>query len=598
MLSKPWGATPIVAGLLLTFIYECALAQIPGTISPGGQRPQETQSAPTQDPRVLSIPPVALRPLDEAEGPKIVVANFDLQMEDTLAAQVDADLLASVNGQLDARLALQPQPGYTIGQLEAVARDITDLFRASGFILAWAYLPVQEVEQGRVEIKVLAGWLDAVMFEGNRRYSVKRLSGPFKDLQGRPVKLDELESAVLNIRDFPGLTPSAMLSPGVNIGSSDLTIQIQESMFDWGTSLDNYGTKASGTTRLRGYMSWNNPLGVGDRFYVELLQTFDPAENTYGNIFYEIPIGQTWSTSLGYSKNDFDVTNFNGQDISAFGLTGDSDIAALAVRKKFFRSRNFNLNAVGSLSLKKAMFEDPRVSLKREDDLSVFSLGIETDIVDNLLGNTGINQMSLFWTIGVDDFLGSMDSDGDCNSTRQGGSSGPCPGGLAFAGGDFNKVVFTLQRMQRISELNSLLLRGLYQWSDDLLVSLEQVSLGGPFNNHAYQVSQALVDKGGYASLEWMFNLSGMKPFNQGVVDITLILFADYSGGRNNDPLLSEEKTTDLSSFGGAFEFGFDIGDGRVYGRLDIATPIGDAIPLNSNDDDDPRFWGRIGISF
>jgi hemolysin activation/secretion protein len=434
-----------------------------------------------------------------------------------------------------------------------------------------------------------------VTFEGNERYREKNLQKSFLDVRGRAVKIDELESAILRLRDYPGLTPSAILSPGEIVGSSDLTVKVQEKSVDWGFTGDNYGQVSTGQFRLRGYVNWNNSFRRGDRVYADVIQTFDPTENLYGSILYQTPVfSSSWLMSLGYSKNEFDITQgLDGRILQ--GFDGSSDIAAYSFSKSLVRSRTFNFNVAGGLSLKAATFGEPRRQ-DREDNLTVFSFGIETDVVGDTLGNTGINQISLFYHRGVDDFLGSMDKDGDLNSTRLGGIQP----NVRYAGGDFDKIVFSYQRLQRVTELHSFLFRGLYQWSDDLLVSLEQVALGGPFNNRAYQVSEALIDKGGYATLEWLFDVGGIKPLR--VVDITFFMFAEYAGGKKNDPLQGEIDagldTSEMSSWGGGFELGRDMKRGNFFARLDIATPIGNRTASNPRDDEDPRFWGRIGVSF
>jgi hemolysin activation/secretion protein len=590
-----------VSFLLLVLFCPVAAAQqppinIPGTISPGGQRPQEVPALPKKDPGVLSIPPVVERPLGESEGPRVRVAEFDLQIDNMLSGQISDATYGVLDEFLDGRLSVQPDEGFTIGALEAIARKTTDIIRAEGFVLSWAFVPVQEVRDGKVRIRVLTGWLKSVTFEGNERYREKNLQKSFLDVRGRAVKIKDLESAILQLRDYPGLTPSAILSPGEIVGSSDLTVRVQEKPVDWGFTGDNYGQVSTGQFRLRGYVSWNNSFRRGDRVYADVIQTFDPTENLYGSIFYETPVfAPGWLMSLGYSKNQFDITQgLFGENLQ--GFDGSSDIAAYSFNKSLVRSRTFNFNVAGGLSLKAATFGEPRRP-DREDNLTVFSFGIETDVVGETLGNTGINQISLFYYVGVEDFLGSMDKNGDNNSTRQGG----LPGQVRYAGGDFDKFVFSYQRLQRVTELHSFLFRGLYQWSDDLLVSLEQVSLGGPFNNRAYQVSEALIDKGGYATLEWIYDIGGIKPFT--VIDLNFFMFAEYAGGKRNDPLGGEIvlglDEAEMSSWGGGFELGHDFKNGGVFfARLDVATPIGNRTASNPRDDEDPRFWGRVGISF
>ena len=70
-----------------------------------------------------------------------------------------------------------------------------------------------------------------------------------------------------------------------------------------------------------------------------------------------------------------------------------------------------------------------------------------------------------------------------------------------FARGDFTKIFLSASRLQSLTPLweklrhHSLLFRMEAQWSGDLLVPLEQYSVGGPTNVRAYQPTEQLLDK-------------------------------------------------------------------------------------------------------
>jgi hemolysin activation/secretion protein len=366
---------------------------------------------------------------------------------------------------------------------------------------------------------------------------------------------------------------------------------------------DNYGTVVNGKYRVIGSMVWNNPLGQAGRLKVDILQTFDPAENTFGSIFYESPIARSsWSLGANIYTNQFEVGAI-GQNL---GLQGESAVAGLFVKKQFKRSRTLNISVDGALNVKRASFDSPFAATgEREDKLSVITLGGNFDTVDSLAGVTGITQFRIWLDLGVADFLGSMSADGNCNSTRQGyPEASSCAGSFPYAGGDFTKIGISLQRLQQITTYNSLLFRGYYQFSNDLLVSLEQVAIGGPYSNRGYPVSQALVDKGGYATFEWIYNFAGRFPeFTKmsGIRSYSLwnwFLFTDYGGGRKNDPFPNEDETVDLYSFGGGLEMAWDVGKrSNINFRFELATPLGGKPPL-AIDDEDPRFWGRLTYSF
>ena len=577
----------------------------PDQLTPGGLLPQlENLELPRADQEVFVIPPVNDRKPVSEDGEQLIVREFDLFIDPVLSRKAGSEINARAYGILADKVVLQPLGGYTLGNLEAMVADVTDLYREAGFFLAWAYIPVQKVKDGVVRVNVLPGSLSAVNIEGNERYSTSRIMAPFDSFVGEAVELEQLQGAVLQVRDYPGLMPSAVLSPGSEVGSTELTLRVLEQPFNFSLTGDNYGTVVNGKYRAIGSLVWNNPLGQADRLKVDILQTFDPAENTYGSIFYESPIARSsWSLGANVYTNQFEVGSV-GQNL---GLQGDSAVAGLFTRKQFKRGRNLNISIDGALNVKRASFDTGPSSQEREDKLSVITVGLNLDSVDSFSGRTGITTFRVWLDAGLADFLGSMDKDGDCNSTRQGATPAPCEGSDAvfkYAGGDFTKFGISLQRLQQLAEYNSLLFRGYYQFSNDLLVSLEQVAIGGPFSNRGYPVSQALVDKGGYATLEWIYNFSGRFPDlakTSGIRSYSLwnwFLFADYGGGRKNDPFFYEEETIDLSSFGGGLELAWDVGARSSIGfRFEVATPLGGRPPLQI-DDEDPRFWGRLTYNF
>jgi len=577
----------------------------PDQLTPGGLLPQlENVELPRVEQKVFVIPPVRERePISEG-GAQLRVRYFDLFIDPVLGRKAGDELNGIVRGFLIDRVVVQPQAGYTIANLEAMAADVTALYREAGFFLAWAYIPMQKVKDGIVRINVLPGALGAVNVEGNESYSTSRIMAPFEKLIGEPVESDTLESAVLQVRDFPGLMPLAVLGPGLEVGSSELTLSVAEQPLNFSVTGDNYGTVVNGKYRVIGSLVWNNPLGQADRLKVDILQTFDPAENTYGSIFYESPIARSsWSLGANIYTNQFEVGAV-GQNL---GLQGESAVAGLFGKKQFKRSRDLNISIDAALNAKRASFDSPfAASGEREDKLSVITLGLNLDTVDSLAGVTGITAFRVWLDVGIADFLGSMATDGNCNSTRQGYPEDPnvCDGQFPYAGGDFTKFGISLQRLQQVTTYNSLLVRAYYQFSSDLLVSLEQVAIGGPFNNRGYPVSQALVDKGGFATFEWTYNFAGRFPeFSKtsGIRSYALwnwFLFTDFGGGEKNDPFPNEEGKVDLSSFGGGLEMAWDVGErSNINFRFELATPIGSTPPLEI-DDEDPRYWGRLTYSF
>jgi hemolysin activation/secretion protein len=69
-------------------------------------------------------------------------------------------------------------------------------------------------------------------------------------LVGLPVVKQPLESALLELTDFPGLSAFGVFRPGKDIGSAQLVIKVQkEQIADASFSMDNYGSEYTGRYR-------------------------------------------------------------------------------------------------------------------------------------------------------------------------------------------------------------------------------------------------------------------------------------------------------------------------------------------------------------
>ena len=155
-----------------------------------------------------------------------------------------------------------------------------------------------------------------------------------------------------------------------------------------------------------------------------------------------------------------------------------------------------------------------------------------------------------------------------------------------------------MQRLQRLTQYTSLVLRVDGQYTHDPLVSLEQFSLGGPDSVRAYSVSETLAEKGGVASLEFVMGAPGFAsrpaPGSRTWGDILQFsLFVDYANGDLNAPLVaSQNSSVALSGAGGAIQFSLP---GRVFARVDVSTRLTDRTPTNGHS---PQCYFRLGTSF
>lgn len=584
----------IAVGLTLSpLAFGQALSEVPKGAQPGMVQPQmDTWALRAQSNDDLFIPPVADRPFSEDDGPRIEIDAIELDIAPNLDLQLDSGLQESLKLMLTGRVAENSSQGFTIGRLENTAADVTDSLRNAGFILAWAFLPEQTVQNRTVTISVLAGSLAGVEVDGNSGYKTRRLLEPFSDLLGSPVQRTTIENSILHLRDYPGLSTSAVFSPGDDTGTSKMTLRVSEDPFDLAVVADNYGTESTGENRIRSDLFWYNPFGRADLIAVNLLQTFDPAENLYGGIAYQTPFFRHDLTlGLGYSTNAFEIAEgvAAGSSVEDVGgnISGDTDVGSIYLSKNMRLTRRSRIDLAVDLSVKNAQLDG--LGAETEDNLTVASLDFALEAVDSFLAG-GINQLQIRYSNGIPDFLGSMSEDGDGGQSTRTGASGQ------HAGGDFSKFSLRYQRLQRISASNSLLFRAEGQFSDDLLTSLEQFSMGGPNNVRAYSIAEFLMDEGAFTSVEWIVDLVELFGDGGGNNSFSISAFADYAHGELNEPLASEDPDVDLAGWGIGLSYGHTSETGNLFAiSVDVASPITHFDALNDND---PQIYGQISYTF
>jgi hemolysin activation/secretion protein len=564
-------------------------AQVPPAATPGGALPRVQQPVPPVPPKaeLFNIPPVFDRPLGLDEGPRIVVRAF--RLDGAQDRPKHAVRVAELQSLLEAARAGQPAQGFSINQLQQVAAKLAEYYHTHGYILAQAFVPAQDVANGEVTVRVLEGKLGKVVVEGNKHYPAATLQRPFRALIGAPVDKDAMESALLTLTNYPGLTAFGVLGAGQEVGTTNLTLRVQsEERLRLEMSVDNYGSRFAGEYRGTVTLTVNDPLHLADRLQLIGLYGMDSSgasgHGLYGGANYEIPV---------FSPNDFlrffHVTN--SYDVAASASipansTGNTRIDEVGYRHDFDRTRLGSASVGLAFNVKASQFRSPPSTLF-DDKLTTARLDLLWNRVDTLFH--GVNQASLSYTHGFDDLLGSL---GRYNPLAAAGAS------RLGADGRFDKVVVDLQRLQQLPQNLSLMVRVNGQYTPDPLVSLEQLSLGGADSVRAYSPSEVLAEKGGWATLELIspVPLLGSHPAFGGRTwgqILQLSVFTDYGVGVMNSPLVgSQQSETRLGGAGGAVQLSIP---GRVFARLDVAAPL---TRLKAGNGRDPQIYFRLGTSF
>lgn len=566
--------------------------QIPPGATPGGALPRLEQAVPPvpRQGNLFEIPRVYDRPLGLEEGPRIVVQAFKLQ--GAVDHRKHHVRVAAVQALLDAARDKQPRQGFSINQLQQVADKVAAYYREHGYILAQAFVPAQNVVDGVVAVQVLEGKLSGVTVEGNKHYPVSTLERPFKALIGQPLDKDSIEAALLTLTNYPGLTAFGVLGAGRDVGTTNLTVKVQsEDRIHLESVTDNYGTQYAGKYREQVTLTLDDPLHWADRLKLTGLyaSSFNgSAHGAYGGADYEIPIfSPNDSLHVEHLTNAYDV-GAGTAGVSTARSTGKSQVDELGYRHDFERTRLSSASIGLAFNVKSATFDAPPTVIY-DDKLTTARLDAQWEGVDTRF--RGVDRAAFSYTHGFNGLLGAIGAY-DPNTASNSHVS------RLGASGEFNKYTLELQRLQRITQYTSLILRVDGQYSKDPLVSLEQFSMGGPDTVRAYSVAEVLAESGGVATAELSTGLPGLSDRHAfgnstwGQV-LQFSTFIDYANGRLNAPVSSTQQAiTHLAGAGGSIQFNVP---GRLFARLDLASPLTSRKP---SDGHWLQYYFRVGTTF
>lgn len=570
-------ATWLIA-LCLCSLPNLALAAPPDAGSLLNQQRQPETSLPQS----LSQPDekAAETPASAETGVKILVKGFYFTTLEGLASEAELQSLlgASVGKELD------------FSALQALAARVTHYLRVEkGFLLAKAYLPKQDVTRGFVEISILSGRTD-----GKARVNVKPPSRIDQSLlEGIaqravpaeiPVRMEQLERAVLLMSDLPGIEAHAALEPGAVPGTTRLTIDVNEGPLISGTLIgDNYGDRYIGNWRVTGQVAANDPFGSGDQLQLSITG----AEHLLqGWASYVVPLGSTGlSAEFAYAGLSYEL----GKELSDLDAEGYAHTFDLNVSYPFLRTRRASL--WGGLGFEYQMLTDKaNGETIRERDIPVGKAFLSGTSFDSM-GGGGMTSATI--TI----YQGDLDLSGKGGADAL-DATGP------EASGSFLRGTYSLARLQHLTRHLSVLAAARGQLTADNLDSSQKFILGGPAGVRAYPVSEGSGDEGHLLTAEIRYEL----PFMPHWAATQLVGFFDSGWVKlHHDPwpgaVVNATGNNDYQLSGGGI--GLNIRKAGTYDvRASYAHSIGDNAGrsiFGDNADsrsDHHRFWLQAVIWF
>ena len=390
---------------------------------------------------------------------------------------------------------LKPYTGQCLGvsQLNELLKSITNRYIDRGLVTSRAYLPQQDMSQGRLQVLVVEGTLESLKGADNSTLSGRELAMTFPGQAGSQLDLREIEQAIDQLNRLPSNRAQMELAPGSEVGGSTVVVK-NNPQKPWrvGLSRTNDGQKSTGEQQWGTGFEWDSPFGLADQLVLRGgHDAISDHQRTSKNAMfhYNLPWGW-WNFSYTYSQSDYrSLAQGNGHDYKQRGDSANHQLRAERVIHRDALSKT-SLNAGLAHVRSNNYVEDARLQ-NSSHRLSEFQVGI----------NHGRRIASAFVNldVGMQNGIGAFDAQGNHD---------PKPG---LPDARYRKYTATLSYLQPFKlwgESFSFTSLATGQRSEDVLFSPQRMSLGGSASVRGYKDQQLSGDSGGY----WRNDLRWSRP--------------------------------------------------------------------------------------
>lgn len=388
---------------------------------------------------------------------------------------------ASVFSKAEMEALFSPMYGKKVGlgALRDAAAKLETHYREQGYFLVRVFIPPQQVKDGIFKIKVVEGYVNEVFIQGPDDKMNERVEKFALQLAAvKPLSLATLERVLLLLNDLPGVSGTAVLRQGAELGASDLLITVNPLPVSQSITVSNENAKTVGPASINYNLNvtepfdlpgfWNlNLTQAGDLVHSELYAVSTRYSQAYGNN------GAVWSIGLTASQA------YPGLYLAYLDIVSTSTAINPKLHYPLMRTRE------------NSVYLDSGISINRsQTDIKAFS---STTAV-----RTNVAEITPSWSLD-----GWMDGTQNLSFSAfkgfQGFGSNLASDALAFSSPfnpDFFKVDYSFQRTQQLPYSFSIQLNVSGQFTRDKLPSAELQSFGGQSTGRGYDSGAISGDRG------------------------------------------------------------------------------------------------------
>lgn len=387
----------------------------------------------------------------------------------------------------------------TLGGINALLQEITDVYIQEGYISSRAVLEPQDLSLGILRVRIIEGRVEGIEVSPGSSMNPRQLKTVFPFVKDSVLQLRDIEQGLDQLNRLPSNRATMHIAPGSALGNSKVVIDnIQQRTWRPSVGFDNLGQDSTGRAEYTLGLEKDNFIGCNDQVSFYYTSAAPQISGQFKNNregfsesatgLFSVPFGY-WLLSGSASRFNY-TTQIHGLN-QTYTSNGNTSALRMALDRVVWRDGNSKLSAGTFIQ-----YRD--VENRFEDELLVASsyrlttTGLTASYVRRMLGGVLVLQAEQIW--GLPGMSRSV--------------PGPVTSTTPHA--QFSKTTGTLD-WQRPFVI------GLQQWawhttaygqtSEQTLYGSERLYVGSPYTVRGYRDTPTGGDCGGYIRNELVWTV-------------------------------------------------------------------------------------------
>ena len=270
----------------------------------------------------------------------------------------------------------------------------------AGYITSRISVPEQQAGSGTLRLRIDAGRVGQLALSAGSSDNIY-LNAAFPLRSGALLDLRAVEQGLENMQRVPHTDVAIRLAPGIQPGSSDITIKRQQSR-GWRTAfwLDDAGSRYTGRYQGGAAFYLDNPTTLNDLFYFSLGRTLEYKKERGSRnyaVWYSVPYGY-WLLDFYASENRYNQPLTD--ELAGYYYSGKSHNLSVQLSRLLHRdaSQKTTLSAQINKRRYRYFLSDTELELQQKEITNLqLTLAHRRYIQDNVLDATISLQRNVSW---------------------------------------------------------------------------------------------------------------------------------------------------------------------------------------------------------